>query len=133
MSQENVEVVRRATTEFDKARRLSDAFAPDFVLEMRTLRDYAGTPEFYGRSGFFEFFEDWVDAYDEWEQQIEDVLDGGGSQVVVVLRERGRLLYSPAWVELHYGVVFTVEERLIRRLQVYGTPEEALEAAGLTE
>jgi hypothetical protein len=37
MSQENVDVVRRAAAEFRETRRLSEEFAPDFVLETRTF------------------------------------------------------------------------------------------------
>src|SRR5215203_5343785 len=62
MSHENVEIVRRALTEFDESQRLSAAFAPNFIFEGRTFR---GAPifEYHGWEGFFEFFEDWVDAY----------------------------------------------------------------------
>jgi ketosteroid isomerase-like protein len=133
MSQENVEIVRRASTEFDETQRLSDAFAPDFVLDTRTYRDLPGQMEYHGRGGFFQFFEQWVDAYDEWDQEIEDVIDAGDRHVVTVLRQRGRLRESQAWVELHYGIVFALDQGLIRRVQIYGTPEEALEAAGLRD
>jgi hypothetical protein len=133
MSQENVEVVRCAAAEFRESQRLSEAFAPDFVLETRTFRGFPGQMEFHGRRGFIDFFEQWVDPYDEWEQEFADALDPGGSQVVVAVHQRGRLHDSQAWVELRYGIVFEVEEGLIRRMQLYRTPEEALEAVGLRE
>jgi hypothetical protein len=133
MSQENVDVVRRAAAEFRETRRLSEEFAPDFVLETRTFRGFPGQSEFHGPRGFFDFFEQWVDPYDEWQQEFADALDAGGNQVVLVLNQRGRLHGSQAWVELHYGIVFEVDEGLIRRLQIYGTAEEALEAVGLGE
>jgi SnoaL-like domain len=133
MSQENVEVVQRAAAEFRESQRLSEDFAPDFVLETRTFRGFPGQPEFHGRGGFFEFFEQWVDPYDEWDQEFGDALDAGGSQVVIAVHQRGRLHDSQAWVKLRYGIIFAVEEGLIRRMQLYGTPEEALEAVGLRE
>jgi hypothetical protein len=34
---------------------------------------------------------------------------------------------------MHYGLVYTVEKGLISRADFYATPEEALEAAGLSE
>jgi hypothetical protein len=86
MSQENVEIVRRAGAEFDETQRLPESFAPDFVLDTRTYRDLPGQMEYHGRRGFFEFFEQWVDPYDEWDQEIEDVLDAGATQVVAVFR-----------------------------------------------
>ena len=133
MSQENVEIVRRASAEFDETQRLSESFAPDFILDTRSFRDLPGQMEFHGPDGFFEFFEQWVDPYDEWDQEIEDVLDAGENQVVAVFRQRGRLRGSTAWVELRYGIVFAVEDGLIRRVQIFGTPEEACEAAALGE
>ncbi len=133
MSQENVEIVQRAIAEFDESRRLSEVFAPDFVWDVRTLRGYPEPMEFHGQDGFFEFLKGWVEAYDEWDNEIEDVLDAGGSQVVALVHQRGRPHGSKAWLELHYGLLYTVEEGLIRRVEVYGTPEETLEAAGLSE
>jgi ketosteroid isomerase-like protein len=130
MSQENVEPVRRAGAELDETQRLPESFAPDFVLDTRTYRDLPGQMEYHGRRGFFEFFEQWVDPYDEWDQEIEDVLDAGATQVVAVFRQRGQLHDSRAWVELDYGIVFTVEEKVIRRVQLYGTPEEPSKPPG---
>jgi hypothetical protein len=52
---------------------------------------------------------------------------------VEITRQRGRLRGSDSWIEWRYGIVYTVEEGLIRRGKVYATPEEALEAAGLSE
>jgi len=130
MSQENVEIVRRALTEFDESQRLSAAFAPNFIFEGRTFR---GAPifEYHGWEGFFEFFEDWVDAYDVWEQEIGQILDGRGDRVAVLAHQRGRLRGTQDWVELDYGIVYTVTDGLIRRVELYRTAEEALEAAGV--
>ena len=52
---------------------------------------------------------------------------------MAVAHQRGRLQDSQTWVETFYGLVYTVEEGLIRRIQVYDTPEEALVAAGLRD
>jgi len=133
MSQENVEIVRRAIAEFDKSQRPIESFAPNFVWDVRTYRGFPVEREYRGWPGFFEFFEEWVDAYDEWNHEIEEVLDAGGNRVVALVHQRGRLHESEAWVEAHTGLVYTVEEGLIRRVQVHGTHEEALEAAGLRE
>ena len=129
MSQENVEIVRQALSEFDNTLVLSESFAADFIWETPGPSPF----KYHGWSGFFDFFNEWVDAYDDWEQEIEDVLDCGGNRVVVLARQRGRLRGTQDWVELYYGLIYTVEDGLIRRVQVYETPEEALEAAGLRE
>jgi ketosteroid isomerase-like protein len=57
----------------------------------------------------------------------------GANRVVVTLYQRGRPRGGDSWVEMHYGLIYTVEEGLIIRVQFYATPGEALEAAGLSE
>ena len=78
-----------------------------------------------------EFFAEWTDAYDEWTQEIESVIDAGDGHVVVTTRQRGRLRGSDSWVALRVGFLYTVEKGRLVRADVYTNPEEALEAAGL--
>ena len=61
------------------------------------------------------------------------ILDAGASRVAVTLHQRGRPHGSDSWVEMEYGIVYTVEEGLITPSDFYATPEKALEAAGLRE
>ena len=134
MSEENVEIVRRVTTEFTETHQvLPELVAPDFVWDLSSWPAWSGPQEFHGRDEFLRFFADWIDAYAEWDQEIEGVIDAGGNQVVETTRQRGRLRGSDSWIDWRYGIVYTVEEGLIRRGKLYGTPEEALEAAGLSE
>ncbi len=51
----------------------------------------------------------------------------------MTFQQRGKPRGSDSWVEWRYGIIYTVEEQLITRGKVYGTPEETLEAAGLSE
>ena len=59
------------------------------------------------------------------------IVDAGANRVVVTLHQRGKPHGSDSWVEMDYGLVYTVEERLISRADFYATPQKALEAAGL--
>jgi hypothetical protein len=52
---------------------------------------------------------------------------------VALVHQRGRLHGTEDWLEWHYGLVYTVAEGRIRRIQLYDTPEQALEAAGLRD
>ena len=56
-----------------------------------------------------------------------------GGRSVAVAHQRGRLRDTHEWVDARYGLVYTLDGGLIRRVQMYRTPEEALEAAGLRE
>jgi ketosteroid isomerase-like protein len=133
MSQENVGIVRSVLTEFTETQQLSELVAPDLVWDMGSWSAWPGQPVFHGRDGFIEFFTEWTDAYEEWTQEFESFTDVGDSQVVVTGRQRGRLRGSDSWVALRLGFLYTVENGLIMRAEIYGSPEEALEAAGLRE
>jgi ketosteroid isomerase-like protein len=61
------------------------------------------------------------------------VVVGLSSRVVVTLHQRGKPHDSDSWVEMHYGLIYTVEDGLIVRADFYETPESAIEAAGLQE
>jgi ketosteroid isomerase-like protein len=82
---------------------------------------------------FLEFRASWMEPYDDWVYEPKEILDAGGSQVVVLLHQRGRPHDSDSWVEMDYGLVYTVEKGLISRAAFYATPEQAFEAAGLRE
>jgi ketosteroid isomerase-like protein len=134
MSQENVEIVRRVTDHFTETHEVvSELVAPDFVWDLSSWPAWSGQQEFHGLDGFVAFFAEWIEPYSEWDQEVEGVIDAGGSQVVETTRQRGRLQGSASWLEWRYAIVYTIEEGLIRRGKLYATPEEALEAAGMQE
>jgi ketosteroid isomerase-like protein len=140
MPEENVEIVRQflaAFIEVDEGladpQRLTEFYAPDATWDLGTYSGWPGRSEFRGLDEFFEFRAAWIEPYDEWSYEAKKILDGGANRVVVTLYQRGRPRDSDSWIELDYGIVYTVEEGLIRRAQVYATPEQALEAAGLRD
>jgi ketosteroid isomerase-like protein len=131
MSQENVELVAERLRTFQATLRATDTTAPDFVWDLSTLDGWPDAPEYFGPEGFNEFFARWTEAYDEFEQRLDDVIDAGDEHVVSVIRQRGRPRGSESWVDLRFGIVFTVTMGDIRRARVFRTAEEALEAVGL--
>jgi ketosteroid isomerase-like protein len=131
MSRENVEVVAANLREFKATQRPAMRFlAPDFVWDLRTFRGWPDDEEYRGPDGFMEFFAKWTEPYDEWDTDVEDLVDASDECVVAVMRQRGRLRSADSWVELRYGLVCTLAEGLIQRMQVFMTPDEALEAVG---
>jgi ketosteroid isomerase-like protein len=133
MSQENVEIVRRVTTEFSETQQVSELVSPDLVWHVGSWSAWPGQPEYHGRDGFSEFFGEWVGAYEEWTQEDENYIDAGDSQVVTTTLQRGRLRGSDSWVELRVAFLYRIENGLIARAEVYASPEAALEAAELSE
>jgi ketosteroid isomerase-like protein len=138
MSRENVELARallNAFAELDEGlvgpERIEEFMAQDVIttfsgfgfLDEQTLRGWE----------FLEFRAAWMEPYDDFMYEPKEILDAGANRVVVTLHQRGKPHGSDSWVEMDYGIVYVVEERLIRRAEFYATPEEALDAAGLRE
>ena len=133
MSQENVDLVAESLREFQATLRATGAAAADFVWDLSTLDGWPEATHYFGREGFNEFIAKWTEAYDEFEQRTEEVIDAGDQDVVSIISQRGRPRGSQSWVDLRFGVVWTVAEGELRRGRVFRTAEEALEAAGLRE
>jgi ketosteroid isomerase-like protein len=141
MSEENVELVRQglnAWIEVDEGLAeidwLGEFFAPDSIIDMGDVLEVAGA----GKSElladeFLEWRAAWIDTFDDYSYGAEKILDAGGNDVAVTYHQRGKPRGSDSWVEWRYGIVYTVEDGLVTRGKVYSTPEETLEAAGLSE
>ena len=141
MSQEHVEVVRAALNAFAELdeglidrQRMDEFFAQDVIATFSGFEAFLGSQNtLRGADEFLKLRAAWMEPYDDFSYEPEKILDAGAHRVVVTLHQRGKPRGSDSWVDMHYGLVYTVEEGLIRRAQFYATPEEALEAAGLSE
>ena len=81
MSRENVELVRRILTEFGETLQpVSDLTSPDVIWNTGSRTVWAGPSEHRGTDGFMQFFGEWIAAYDDWEQEVEEIVDAGGNQ-----------------------------------------------------
>ena len=141
MSQGNVGVVRAALNAFAEldeglvGRERVEEFATQDVVT--TFTGFGGLIEegrtLRGTDAFLELRAAWMEPYDDFHYEPVKIIDAGGNLVVATLHQRGKPHGSDSWVEMDYGLVYTVEEGLITRGDFYATPENALEAAGLSE
>jgi ketosteroid isomerase-like protein len=139
MSQKNVELVREALNAFAELdeglvdrQRVEEFFAPDVITTFAGF-GFVDEQTFRGSEQFIEFRAAWIDPYDDFLYEPRKILDAGGNRVVALLHQRGKPRGSDSWVEMDYGLVYTVEEGLITRGYFYAPSEKALEAAGLSE
>jgi ketosteroid isomerase-like protein len=137
MSQENVEVFRRAFAEFTRGGwepLFGTIWAPGIVWDMSPA-GIAGLGTYRGYDELRSFFEDWFSTFpfDEWEQELDDVIDCGDERVIALTRQRGRGSASGVSVELEYAQVITVRDGKIVRVVVYTDRGQALEAVSLSE
>jgi ketosteroid isomerase-like protein len=138
MSQTNVELARAALAAFvevDEAlidrRRLEEFFAPDAIANLSGVLNEETTLR--GMDEFLAWRAAWMEPYEDWRYEPERILDAAGNRVVVTLYQRGKLRDTDSWVEMRYGLIYTVEAGLIRSADFYASPEQALRAAGLSE
>ena len=133
MSQENVEIVRRGYERFATTGDLDpDIASPDFVWDMS---NYDGWPEqqiYEGVDGVRGFLADWVSAWDDWELEVEGLLDGG-DKVVALLVQRGQSKTAGMPVEMSFAQVWTVRDGKQSRMDMYSDRRKALDAAGVAE
>ncbi len=131
MSQENVEIVRRAWE--------IEAFGrDDYRAEVLTVYDsdvvVAPLEEepSYGLDAYLDYIERWFAAWEELEQAAEEYIDAG-DRVVVRGYFRGRGRGSGVEVDSRFYEIYTLRDGKIVRVDEFAERGEALEAAGLSE
>jgi ketosteroid isomerase-like protein len=136
MSQENVEIVRK----FIEAARSGDvggleAFVAvsDPSIEHTRLPAASGPETYRGHDGARRWFTDMADLWQEWRNEIEDLVDVGPDTVAARVRFIAVGRESGAPVEARLGLVCVVSEGKVLRSRTYASGEAALEAVGLSE
>jgi len=134
MSRENVEFVARGYAEFAATGEFSEERTnPDFVWDMST---FAGWPEkkFYeGTAGAREFMAGWTEPWDNWELEVEDVIDAGPEYVIGVLRQRSTSKLTGLEVDMQFAQLWTIRDGKYTRMRMYADLAEARAAAGMSE
>jgi ketosteroid isomerase-like protein len=87
---------------------------------------------YHGHEGVRQFFQEWLEAFEDQHLQAETFIDAGGG-VVVGHRISGRGKSSGAEVEMFRWQVYRVRNGLVTRIDVFETRAEALEAADRRE
>jgi uncharacterized protein len=132
MSQENVERVRQAYRLYEETQR------PDYELlhqdaAWHTAQDLPDSDTYRGHEGIAELYSEWIDSFEDFRVEVEEMIDGGREMVVVMTRLRGRFRGSTEEVNLIEAHVWKVVDGKAVEIREYRTKAEALEAAGLSE
>jgi ketosteroid isomerase-like protein len=132
MSQENVEIVRRGYEHWKRTGDvLGENFHPDYVLDMSNFRGWPDRQTYRGVEGLRAFLTAWLDPWDDYEFEVEELHDAG-DKVVAVLHESGRSKAGVP-VEQAFSQVLTFRDGKQIRAVTYASRADALEAAGLRE
>jgi ketosteroid isomerase-like protein len=132
VSRENVEIVARgyanflATGDFAEERT-----PPEFVWDMSTFSGWPEKKLYEGTDGAREFIATWTEPFDDWEMEVEELIDAGQEDVVAVLRQRGTAKSTGLQVDMQFAMLWTIRDGKYSRMRMYADPDEAKRAAGL--
>jgi ketosteroid isomerase-like protein len=85
-----------------------------------------------GHEAIVEHAMRWAEMWDDWRMEPERFIDTGGDQVVLVFRETGRSETGLQMNERH-AELYTLRDGKVVYRKGFSDPDEALEAAGLSE
>jgi ketosteroid isomerase-like protein len=132
MSRESVEIVWRAIAaatakppDFEVVDELyhhEHVLTTDWGVEAKTYR---------GLQGFAEAMADTDAAWQEWHQEVEQVLDAGDRGVVALVRLKARGRESGAPVDQAWAMVMTVRDGKLTSSRTFLNRDQALRFAGL--
>jgi ketosteroid isomerase-like protein len=138
MSQENVEIVRRAIGAMTQDAADDEARAAS-VQRLAAGIEFEEDPRFpeartyRGRVEVLSYFNDFVSQFKHYVFDVEDLLASGTDDVLCYLHTHGRGKGSSAEFDVRAGWIFTVREGEVVRIRAYLDRREALEAVGLSE
>jgi ketosteroid isomerase-like protein len=137
VSQENLEIVRAVHDAFLAGLQGgqfgggldSGLLADDF--EFSPAPELTGDTTYGGVHGFVEFMRLWTEDFEDWSVRLERLIEAPDDCVVAFMHQSGTGKGSGVPVDLDYGAVFRLREGRVVRVNLYMTPEQALQAAGL--
>lgn len=132
MSQENVEIVRRAVAAMSDgdADGVAALCSPDVVL---SLQGALGEPVRYlGIAGIHEFFKDMGESWESFGFDLEEARDLG-ERVLIIGAQWGRGRASGAGVRARRAGVISLQEGVVSELRYFLELEGAFKLVGLAE
>lgn len=137
MSRDNAEKLRAFTgtwTTADDALNLSADMSlldPNVIYEDNVLPDH--TREAYrGHEGVLRAIWTWLEPYERFRIDLEQII-GTGDRLVSIHRFEGKARSSGIETEIRYAYLWVFRDGRIIRFVAFRHPEQALEAAGLSE
>jgi ketosteroid isomerase-like protein len=129
-----------------------ESTTPDLVELTRHLYDAANSGDFDAMTSFFapdavwvtdegigtfdgvvairRFVEDWQGSYEQYEAEVNEVLDLGKGITFAVSVQKGRVVGSSSDVQIRFAAIYTWAEGLIVRMTSYSEIDKARAAAG---
>ncbi len=133
MSVENLAIVREGFERFVTEGELApDLATDDFVWDMSNFHGWPEQQVYEGPEGAGAFLSTWLEAWEDWELEVESLRDAG-DKVVALVRQHGTSKAAGMPVEMSFAQVFTLRDGKQSRMDMYSDRGEALASAGLSE
>jgi ketosteroid isomerase-like protein len=133
---ENVEIVRQVYEAAARGDREAVFALYDRDIEWdasRTERGAVTGRVVQGHEALLRWLREWYEAWGSVDDELEQLVDANEETVVSIMTQRGRGRSSGVEVADRLGAVWTIREGKVVRVAWFPTPEEALEAAGLSK
>jgi ketosteroid isomerase-like protein len=85
-----------------------------------------------GWDGVMEYMTNWYSQWEDYEVEPVEFIDAG-DEVLVVLRERGRMERQEIELEQEFSHSFRLRNGLVTEWRMYDSHQQALEAVGLSD
>jgi ketosteroid isomerase-like protein len=137
MSQENVEITRRAFERWTEGGGTVDAipaeaYAEDVEWDLSAYPLVDLPSRGSGRDNVLRVFAQYLSGWKSYRPEAREFIDAG-DDVIVVLHEAARIGDSGSLLERDVFQVWTLRDGLVVKWRVFETREDALGAAGLSE
>ena len=112
MSEENVEIVRRAVEAVSAG---ADVFAQGLAsteAQWHAVREFPAAGTYVGPEGFAEFIALWTENFDDWTLQVTEAQDAA-DKVVAFAHQVAVGKASGIRVEMDFALLFTLNDGLI--------------------
>ena len=130
MSEENVEIVRRAFTY--EIYGVGDRAEAEAIFDPNVVMNPTDERSSYGFDAMRSDMERWANVFDELEVTAEEFIDAG-DRVLVTAYHRGRGRGSGVEVDTRFYELYTLRDGKVVRVDEFTDRPEALKAAGLSE
>ena len=132
MSQENVEIVRRAIEVFNRDGPEAATAFIDPEIEWHDMPEQPDAGVHHGIEGFLAAVEQFAGGFEDFQVLVDEIF-AHGNQVITYQRTFGRGSGSGATFEQRGAGVWTLRNGSIVRVEWFGTQGEARKAVGLEE
>ena len=130
MSEENVEIVRRAFAY--EIYGIGDRAEAEAIFDPDVVINPTEEGPSHGLDAIRDNIEHWKGAWEELEVTTEEFIDAG-DRVLVTVHHRGRGQGSGIEVDSRFYLVYSLRNGKVARSDEYADRAAALEAAGLEE